>query len=168
MFELKKTDQVKKLVAITKSGSGISGPELARAHMQLGSLLAKEMPYMEPEDTTIIAVMRGGIFFAEGMYLQMGCRFDVFDPKHGEFVRPDTKNVILVDSVVNTGKTIRKIAEDNDALIACCVINEKAVSDLTDRLYTVRVSGNSFIGKPVVKQAGNVGPDTTMRLFNQI
>lgn len=52
--------------------------------------------------------------------------------------------------------------------VACCVINEDAVPKFADRLFTVRVSSNFFVGRNVRKQEGKVGPDTTMRLFNQI
>ena len=78
-----------------------------------------------------------------------------------------TKNVILVDSVINTGKTLAKLI-DQDIKFASCVINDKAVSMFEDRLYTVRISNNSFVGDTVKTQKGNKGPDTTMRLFNQI
>ena len=167
MFELKKTEVVKELIAITKSNSGISGPKLAKAHMELGRLLAEQMPDFEPADTTIVAMMRGGFFFAEGMYFAMGCRFETYDPKHENFVRPNTKNIILVDSVINTGKTIMNII-DKDMIVACCVINEQSVPKFSDQLYTVRVSENSFVGSNVREQEGKFGPDTTMRLFNQI
>jgi len=167
LLELEKTDRVKELIAITKSDSGISGPKLAKAHMELGNLLAKEMQDFNPEETTIVAMLRGGIFFAEGMYFQMGCRFQTYDPKHEDFIRPDTKNVILVDSVVNTGKTIVDILEP-DMYVACCVINENAVKMFKDQLFTVRVSQNSYVGSDVKKQSGKVGPDTTMRLFNTL
>ena len=165
MFELKKTEDVCRLISITKSDSGISGPELVKAHIALGEALGETMADFDPVDTTIVAMLRGGIFFAEGMYFAMGCKLQTFDPKHETFVRPKTKNVILVDSVINTGKTILEILEP-DMVVACCVINEKAVPMLEDRLYTVRVSKNSFIGSDVTKQSGSRGPDTTMRLFN--
>ena len=167
MFELEKTETVKALISITKSDSGISGPELARAHMELGRLLAEQMPALDPADTTIVAMMRGGIFFAEGIYFFMGCKLQTYDPKHESFVRPDTKNIIIVDSVINTGKTISGILRE-DMLVACCVINEKAVPNFGKQLFTVRVSKNSFVGSNVKKQEGKNGPDTTMRLFNQL
>lgn len=167
MLEVEKSDRVKKLIAITKSDSGISGPELAKAHMELGSILGEYLRDMDPTDTTIVALLRGGIFFAEGLYFSLGCKFELFDPKIQEFVHPTTKNVIIVDSVINTGKTIDKILEP-DMKVACCVINEQAVSKYYDRLYTVRVSENSFVGANVKTQNGNAGPDTTMRLFNQL
>ena len=167
MLELEKTERVKELIAITKSDSGISGPELAKTHMELGGLLAKELKGFKPEETTIVAMLRGGIFFAEGIYFQLGCKFQTYDPKHELFVKPNTKNVILVDSVVNTGKTIIDILEP-DMYVACCVINEDAVPKFEKQLFTVRVSKNSFVGSNVKKQNGKVGPDTTMRLFNEL
>ena len=167
MFEVNKTERINDLISITKSDSGISGPKLARAHMELGKYLAECFPEMAPEDTTVVAMLRGGIFFAEGIYFHLGCKFQVYDPKKDEFVRPETKNVIIVDSVINTGHTIKKILQP-DMLIASCVVNEQAVELFGNQLYTVRVSKNSFVGANVNKQNGGVGPDTTMRLFNQI
>ena len=167
MFELEKTKEINNLISITKSDSGISGPELAKAHIKLGMALGNQITGLVPEDTTIVAMLRGGIFFAEGMYFAIGCKFQTYDPKHEQFVRPETKRVILVDSVINTGKTLLEIL-DPGMEVACCVINEQAVSMFDDFLYTVRVSKNSFVGKNVSKQVGNVGPDTTMRLFNQL
>lgn len=166
MYELGKTDEVNRLIAISKSDSGISGPELVRAHMRLGELMGERIP-LNPEDTTVVAVMRGGIFFAQGIYMSLGCRFQVYDPKKEIFIRPETTNVILADAVINTGETIRQILTQ-DMVVACCVINEKSVPLFDGQLYTVRVSKNSFVGSDTKVQKGNHGPDTTMRLFNQI
>ena len=167
MYELDKTEKINDLITITKSNSGVSGPRLAQAHMELGKLLAEHMPVLDPKNTTIVAMLRGGIFFAEGMYFALGCKFQTYDPKHEDFLRPDTNNIIVVDSVINTGKTISDILTP-EMLVACCVINEKAVPTFENQLYTVRVSQNSYIGKNVHEQEGTVGPDTTMRLFNYI
>ena len=90
-----------------------------------------------------------------------------YDPKCQCFVRPNTRDVVLVDAVINTGETIRRIRTP-DMKIACCVINEHAVGLFESQIYTVRVSSNSFVGAGVRQQSGHVGPDTTMRLFNQI
>lgn len=167
MFVVDKTERINEMISITKSDSGISGPKLAMAHMELGKYLAQCFPEMNPEDTTVVAMLRGGIFFAEGIYFQLGCKFQLYDPKRERFVRPDTKNVIIVDSVINTGHTIKKILQP-DMLIASCVVNEQAAKLFDNQLYTIRVSKNSFVGANVDKQNGGVGPDTTMRLFNQI
>ena len=166
MFELTRNDEIQKLINVTKSDSGISGPDLAEAHIKLGRMLSREI-HFPPEDTTVVAVMRGGLFFAEGMYLEMGCKFETYDPKHQEFIRPQTKHVIVVDSVINTGETIQNILEP-DMTVACCVINANAVRLFENQLYTVRVSQNSFVGGNTSKQSNGIGPDTTMRLFNQL
>ena len=167
MFELEKNDEINRLVALTKSDSGVSGPSLAEAHIELGKALGRQMTMFNPEETTIVAMLRGGIFFAEGMYFSLGCKFEIYNPKSELFIRPETKNIILVDSVINTGKTMLEII-DPGMYVACCVINENAVSKFDERLFTVRVSKNSFVGSNVQKQSGNKGPDTTMRLFNQL
>lgn len=165
MFEISKDNRVKELISITKSDSGVSGPALAKAHIELGGLLGDCFVGLDPNDTTIVAILRGGLFLAEGLYFKLGCKFQVYDPKKEEFIRPKTKNVILVDSVIHTGKTISAILEP-DMLVACCVINQKAVPLFNKQLYTIRVSSNSFVGSDVLQQEGNRGPDTTMRLFN--
>ena len=167
MFELEKTDEIRRLITITKSDSGVSGPLLAEAHIELGKAMGRQMTMFDPADTTVVAMLRGGIFFAQGIYFSLDCRFQTYDPKHETFVRPETKNVILVDSVINTGKTMLDIMEPS-MYVACCVINEKAIPLFEDRLYTVRISKNSFVGSNMQKQSGNKGPDTTMRLFNMI
>lgn len=167
MFELEKTERVLQLISLTKSNSGVMGPDLAKAHIELGSILGEHFSFLDPEDTTIVAILRGGVFFAEGMYFSIGCKFEMFDPKFQVFQRPNTKNVILVDSVVNTGKTIRSIIKP-DMKLACCVVNQNAVELFGDQLYTVRVSDNSYVGSNVNVQDGKIGPDTTMRLFNQL
>jgi len=166
VFELEKSAEVNRLISVTKSNSSISGPLLAKAHIRLGELLAAHIP-VEPDDTTVVALLRGGIFFAEGIYFGLGCRFQLYDPKHELYERPNTKNVILVDSVINTGRTIREM-QFPGTHVACCVINENAVPEFRDKLYTVRISTNSFVGSNVKNQYGNKGPDTTMRLFNLI
>lgn len=167
MFEIKKNEKIEKFIAITKSDSGISGPLLTKAHVELGMVLGEQIKEQFSHDTTVVAILRGGIFMATGLYYALGCRFELYNPKTDKFIRPKTKNVILVDSVINTGKTIEEIYGP-DINVACCVINENAVEKFKDRLYTVRVSKNSYVGSNTKVQNGNKGPDTTMRLFNHI
>ena len=125
MFELSKTEEVLQLISVTKSNSGISGPQLARAHIRLGELIGQKIPFA-PKETTVVAMLRGGIFFAQGIYFQLGCKYELYDPKNGNFVKPKTKHVIIADSVINTGQTIKEILTP-DMIVASCVINEDAV-----------------------------------------
>lgn len=166
MFLVNQSEEVKRLIALTKSDSGVSGPELAEAHIALGRILGRQM-HFEPKETTVVALMRGGIFFAQGIYFQLGCQFMTYDPKHEEFIKPNTKNIILADSVINTGKTVLDILEPG-MTAACCVIQERAVNLFDERLFAVRVSKNSFQGSGVRMQTGAAGPDTTLRLFHLI
>lgn len=62
MYEIEKTEKINRLIAITKSDSGISGPNLAKAHMELGMLLGEKMVRFDPSDTTVVAMLRGYIF----------------------------------------------------------------------------------------------------------
>ncbi|RAX55330.1 hypothetical protein CCY99_01125 [Helicobacter sp. 16-1353] len=176
MFEIKKTKRINRLIDITKSDSMVVGAKLALAHMQLGYLLGRQMSGFKPSETTIIAILRGGIFFAEGIYFKLNCRFEICDPKSDDLIIPATKNIILVDSVINTGKTIERIYQkihmenrQKNIYVASCVVNKKALENITfkENLYTIRVSNNSFVGSNITKQNGDIGPDTTMRLFNE-
>lgn len=166
MFELQQKESIAQLIKRTKSDSCVAGPDLAFTHIELGKRIAKYLP-VDPKDTTVVAIMRGGIFFAQGIYFALECCFETFDPKHQTFIRPLTKFVVLADAVINTGATLKKILHD-DFLIACNVIFEDSVKYFEKNLYTVRVSSNSFVGANVEKQSDKLGPDTTMRLFNQI
>ncbi len=172
MVELKKTKEVEDLIAICKSNSGISGPVLAKAHITLGELLGAEMNF-PPEDTTVVAILRGGIFFAQGIYFALDCSFALYDPKQPHIPLPKTKNLIFVDSVIHKGKTLEQIfkehpPEEQEYFVASCVTHQGAVPMFGDKLYTIRVSENSFQGTEIQKQKGEKGPDTTLRLFHQI
>lgn len=166
MYVLETTHEIRELIDVTKSDSGVSGPKLVLAHRRLGELLAEHLPF-DPKETTVVAILRSGIFFAEGIYCRMGCRFDVYDPKHETFVRPETKYVLLADAVIHTGKTIRKILQP-DMFVASCVTQADAAAEFDHQLYTVRISHNAFTGSDIRVQQGDRGPDTTLRLFNRI
>ena len=168
IFELntEKSD-IKSLIDKTRSSSGVFGPELCKAHFELGKELSRYIN-VPPEDTTVIAMLRGGIYFASGLYFGLGCQFDLFDPKRQKYTRPETEYVILTDSVINTGKTVKNLIGEN-TIVASCVTNRKALPLFENTsLYTVRISDNSFVGSNVTEQKGNKGPDTTMRLFSQL
>ena len=105
----------------------------------------------------------GGVFYS-------------INPKKDDIPILNTERVVIVDSVINTGKSIMKIIDkirkldpDIEVIIATNVIQNKAVEALKDYLVIVtRVSKNSFIGVNQPKQNGMTGPDTADRLFNLI
>lgn len=84
--------------------------------------------------------------------------------------------VVIVDSVINTGKSIMRIIDELknhnpgiDVIIAANVIQNEAVELFKDYLvFATRLSKNSFVGVNQSKQTGKTGPDTADRLFNLI
>lgn len=88
----------------------------------------------------------------------------------------DASNQLIVDSVINTGKSIMRIIDELknhnpgiDVIIAANVIQNEAVELFKDYLvFATRLSKNSFVGVNQSKQTGKTGPDTADRLFNLI
>ena len=164
-------------IAICKSNSGINGSRLAAAHLRLGEKVGKRIATVFPgENTSILVLERGGRFFGDGVYMGAGGVFYSINPKKDDIPILNTERVVIVDSVINTGKSIMKIIDkirkldpDIEVIIATNVIQNKAVEALKDYLVIVtRVSKNSFIGVNQSKQNGMTGPDTADRLFNLI
>lgn len=164
-------------IAICKSNSGINGNRLAVAHMRLGEKLGTRISEMFPDESTAILVLeRGGRFFGDGIYIGFGGTFHYINPKTDKIPKLDTDRVIIVDSVINTGKSLMKIIEHIRELnpkitviIAANVIQAEAIKLFNNYLvFAIRISKNSFIGRNQVKQIGITGPDTADRLFNLI
>lgn len=171
-------DAISDDVAITKSSSGINGSLLASAHLRLGERLGKEIKTLIPTQNTAVIVMeRGGRFFGDGLYSAFGGVFYPYKPSIDEIPDISKHNfVIIVDSVINTGRSIlsaiESIKRDNpkiEIIIAANVIQRNALDKMKQyKIFSVRVSDNYFIGKKQAVQTGNTGPDTAERLFNYI
>lgn len=164
-------------IATCKSNSGINGRKLAKAHFRLGNCIGKELKNRIPEQNTALLVLdRGGRFFGDGLYCGFGGHFYPYNPANDEIPVFNQEVVVIVDSVINTGKSIRelvsKLKERNpniEIVIATNVIQKSAIDLFSDYLlFAVRVSDNCFIGKNQAVQKGNSGPDTADRLFNLI
>lgn len=164
-------------IAICKSNSGINGSRLAAAHLRLGKKLGKRIAQVFPEKNTAILVLeRGGRFFGDGVYIGAGGTFYAVNPKKDEIPVIEAERIIIVDSVINTGKSIMKIIQqlkeskpDIDIIIAANVIQSEAVQLFSEYpVFATRLSENSFVGRNQVRQTGKTGPDTADRLFNLI
>lgn len=171
------TDSVSDDIAVCKSNSGINGSKLALAHIRLGHELGKTMYEKVPSvNTAVLILERGGRFFGEGLYTGFGGVLFSYDPKKEECPKIKNSTIVIVDSVINTGKsileTIDKVKNHNpdaEIFIAANVIQEKAVDLLKDyKVFAVRTSPNSFIGSRQAEQKNGKGPDTADRLFNYI
>lgn len=147
------------------------GPKLVKTHVDLGEVIGKELSNnLDVKDITIIAIMRAGLPFAQGIwqhfpYAQFLPIKTVNDLKAYDLYL-NNRTIIVVDSVVNTGKSILPILnyindKNNNIIVATNVINNKAVSLLSEfKLHTIRISTNSYVGTKTI--------DTGNRLFNTI
>lgn len=164
-------------IDICKSNSGISGSKLAAAHLRLGEKIGNRITNVFPEkNISILVLERGGRFFGDGVYMGAGGRFYSMNPKIDSIPIISTEILVIVDSVINTGKSIIRIIDNIkknnpsiDIIIASNVIQSEAVKLFKDYLvFATRLSQNSFVGVNQSKQNGKTGPDTADRLFNSI
>ena len=169
--------EVKKDISICKSNSGINGNRLAAAHMRLGERLGKTLKNRIPEQSAALLVLeRGGRFFGDGLYSEFGGSLYPYNPSKEDLPVINAEIVVIVDSVINTGKSIEniidKLRKNNsrvEIVLVTNVIQRNAVERFREYLLlAVRVSDNSFVGKNQATQKGNSGPDTADRLFNLI
>lgn len=201
VVHLTDTPAARVLMTATRDAS-ISGPELRRAHEKIGWFLAtqcitkviglenREIAHVQgytvtghslrnEARTTIIALMRGGEPMAFGVneaFPQASFMHakDAADLKAEHLQGQET--VVLVDSVVNSGKSvvefvqhIRGLQAELRIVVVAGVVQEQAVlrGELCEQLYregerlkivALRLSKNKFTGKG--------GTDTGNRLFN--
>lgn len=155
----------------------ISGSRLAAAHVRLGEKIGRHIATVFPEkNTSILVLERGGRFFGDGVYMGAGGIFYSMNPKQDDAPVINTERVVIVDSVINTGKSIMRIIDELknhnpgiDVIIAANVIQNEAAELFKDYLvFATRLSKNSFVGVNQSKQTGKTGPDTADRLFNLI
>lgn len=164
-------------IKICKSNSGINGAPLADAHIRLGKILGGVLKGIIPQiDSAVIVLERGGRFFGDGVYTGFGGTFYSYDPKND--ILPDIQQgiAVIVDSVINTGKSvldmIDRLKQKNpeiEVIIAANVIQEKTINILQKyKVFAIRTSDNSYIGSRQATQKNGKGPDTADRLYNYI
>lgn len=163
-------------VAKCKSNSNVFGAQLRHAHYNLGEQLAGAF-WSDLYNGVAVCFMRGGLPFSLGIADRLDCPILFYDDKNAhDFFEQNAnllrgKRVILIDSVINSGKSMLKAVDElngisDDIKIATNVLCYKAVEHFNSlETFTVRVSGNSFEGSNVKVQRGNKGPDTGDRLF---
>ena len=177
-----------KLLATQSRRTDISSTELCKIHFEMGKFLAyqilDEFELTETEikhvqgvktgseladknDIVIFALMRAGLYAAEGVR-------SVFTDSQffpvAEIDNKDLENkiIIIVDAVINTGRSIEKAIEHllkikpRKIFVATLIMQKDALiisekySDIY--FYALRVSENKYVGKG--------GTDTGNRLFN--
>lgn len=176
----------------------IYGNELANVHKKIGEILCQyylsRMPMVDYEITTvqnkqsqtpgvdmnniaIIVLLRAGLYLAEGARATLGNVQHSYILSHnssdlgGQLIIKENTKVLLVDSVINSGKSISEYIEKIHHLgvqdISCLSIvmqedfYNKAVENYANiQFITSRVSKNSFVGKGQT--------DTGNRLFGTL
>lgn len=168
---------------LTKSQSSCVGASLRKAHYELGEATAEHIANSYVSGTSnyaVIILMRAGLNFGLGIadsleYLdnQVSIHFAEKDGLDEEDLDAlSRRKVVVVDAVVNTGKSVFKVlnqleqSQANDAVVATIVMPDTA-QFLADKLnlISVRVSERKYKGAKVKTVAGGVGPDTGDRLF---
>lgn len=150
---------------------------IADAHIRLGRKLGEVMRGFIPNiNAAVIILERGGRFFGDGVYTGFGGTFYSYNPKTDAL--PDIQQglAVIVDSVINTGKSVidmaRKLKHKNpdiEIVIVSNVIQNDAINLLQEyKVLAVRTSANSFVGSKQATQKNGKGPDTADRLFNYI
>lgn len=178
VLEHNNSESVLNDIRICKSSSGICGSKLAGAHLRLGQEMGKVLKSFYPEKNSAVLVLeRGGRFFGDGLYSEFGGTLYPYNPKIGSLdIDSNHHTVIIVDSVINTGKSIieiinalRKVNKSYEFIIVSNVIQSNAIQRLQKyKLFTARISENYFVGRRQETQTGKCGPDTADRLFNLI
>lgn len=176
----------------------IYGNELADVHKKIGEILCQyylsQMPMINYEITTvqnkqsqtpgidmnnlaIIVLLRAGLYLAEGARATLGNAHHSYILSHNprdlddQLIIRDNTKVLLVDSVINSGKSISEYIEKLRHLgvedISCLSIvmqedfYNKAVKNYASiQFITSRVSKNSFVGQGQT--------DTGNRLFGTL
>jgi uracil phosphoribosyltransferase len=180
------------ILATQSRRADIGSTELCKIHFEMGKLLAYEMldefELAETEiehvqgtrtgvelaaknDLVIVVLMRAGLYAAEGVRSVFAdSHFVLYSESDKLEIDLEHKTVIVVDAVINTGKTIVEVVDHlkkgkaKKIIVATLVMQKEAVQ-LADKyanvlFYALRISENKYVGKG--------GTDTGNRLFNTI
>lgn len=167
-----------------KSNSMQTGYQLRKAHYALGVHMGSSIHSINNNQSkfAIWILMRAGLPFGLGIADSLEKQGnDVAIYFIDEKINDETLNsangriIILVDAVINSGKSIECICEilpDNvkqSMIIATTVIPNNSVSRFTNfNLMTVRISSNYYQGAKIKTIHNGKGPDTGDRLFGTL
>lgn len=166
--------EVADLISICKSTSGKQGAVLRDSHCQLGRKVGEliKTDFVNSE-FSVLVMMRAGLPFAEGIANYLDCPMVFSSEKDWQKsigLLPNRK-VIIVDAVVNTGKSIMECMsriEASNVIIAANVVSSKFKPSIFCPIYATRVSNNTFVGAKQLTVSDGKGPDTGDRLFRTI
>lgn len=186
-LENKLNDKEASLLEVCKSTSGVRGKDLRNAHYQLGQKMGFELlngPIKNVPRCCVLIMMRAGIPFGtgiadglEGDHNKIEIHFihnDIVD--NGIKSALSDKQIILVDAVVNSGNSVRRVlnqlskSEQTKTIIATTVVPTQVEESCFDfpLLFSIRKSDNQYEGAKVSTVKDGLGPDTGDRLFGTL
>ncbi len=171
---------VMRLLINSTRQAGMAGAALAEAHRDVGRLLAGSVArYLVLEDVAIkhvagvstgvqikagsepivVAMMRAGLFVAEGVWSSLPGSSLVLHSSHMNLdeLPADGRTVVIVDSVINTGRSIRDVIGAVAALKPGCLavaalvayrgtLNELLAEFPEVDFHIARISDRSYVG----------------------
>ncbi|KAK1995252.1 uracil phosphoribosyltransferase [Colletotrichum falcatum] len=188
-----------KLLMTPTRDAAVAGPSLRAAHHQVGRYLATEFltsvlgveeyaiahvqgrttdgyRLVDENRTAVVALMRGGEPMALGVSEAFPRAMFLHAGGPGDLTPENTagmKTVVLVDSVINSGKTIvefvRRIRELDTVeriVVVAGVVQDRAVSDVLEPLASAADLSVVALRLSEKKFTGRGGTDTGNRLFN--
>lgn len=170
IFDSNTKEDVSKCLSTSK----VCGSELRKVHYNLGFRLGKQI--MEDREITknkvaVLIMMRAGLPFGLGICDALESENNVsvyFSYMENQYSAFET--VVVVDAVINTGKTILEIKKqlnNKRVIVATNVISDKYLDNLKELdIFATRISQHSYIGSKTVVVADGKGPDTGDRLFD--
>lgn len=186
-LENKLNDKETSLLEVCKSTSGVRGKDLRNAHYQLGQKMGFELlngPIKNEPRCCVLIMMRAGIPFGTGIadglerdHNKIEIHFihnDIVD--NGIKSALSDKQIILVDAVVNSGNSVRRVlnqlskSEQTKTIIATTVVPAQVEESCCDfpLLFSIRKSDNQYEGAKVSTVKDGLGPDTGDRLFGTL
>ena len=157
----------------TRSSEGLFGRDLREVHRKIGILLAEKIKKDYPQtDFYVVAILRSGLCLALGIAEYFDCPV-IFcttpDKTYLRHLSETAENLsgrtpILVDGVVNTGKTLTDVCSlfrDRKPVLATAVLSCGAKNTCWGRLYTGRLSPKHYADNISRKNQ----TDTSDRLF---
>lgn len=186
-FTSKKAAQ---LLATQSRRADISATTLCNIHVEMGKLMAYEMleefeltsieiqhvqgvksgvDIVNKDRIVILPLMRAGLYAAEGIRsVFIDSHFIVADNITNTTYDFTNQTIIVVDAVINTGKSIENVLQtlltfNVNKIIVVTLILQKEALQLTQKypaisFYALRISENKYVGTK--------GTDTGNRLFN--
>jgi uracil phosphoribosyltransferase len=181
------------LLATQSRRADINSFDLCKIHFEMGKYLAyqildefelveneihhvqgikKGVELLDKNNIVIISLLRAGLYAAEGVRSVFTDSMFILESNDIEKISEkydfQNKIIIIVDAVVNTGKSMLKIIEKlqkkscKKIMIATLILQKEALilfeSYQTISFYALRISENKYVGKG--------GTDTGNRLFN--